>query len=83
LGQVDTVYKLGADSDVWKSVGRLYNPRSHHASVALPNGGVFVFGDPYVRSEAEVFRNGTSTQLTVSHAARAFPAAVHVKQPVC
>lgn len=84
LGQVDTVYKLGGDNN-WKSIGRLNRPRSHHASVPLPNGNVFVFGDPYVSSQAELWSNSTTTSqgLSVRHGARAFPAAVYLNKPVC
>ena len=63
LGQVDTVYHLGRNAEKWTSISRLGRPRSHHASVLLPNNQVFVFGDPYVASKAEIWSEESQTEL--------------------
>ena len=63
LGQVDTVYHLGRDADKWTSISRLGRPRSHHASVLLPTNQVFVFGDPYVASKAEIWSSENKYEL--------------------
>ena len=63
LGQVDTVYHLGRDADTWTSISRLGRPRSHHASVLLPTNQVFVFGDPYVASKAEIWSSTGKHEL--------------------
>ena len=66
LGQVDTVYRLAENEQNWRAVGRLDRPRSHHASVPVPGGRVFIFGDPYVASRAEIWSNSTAQSRELS-----------------
>ena len=66
LGQVDTVYRLAENEQNWKAIGRLDRPRSHHASVPVPGGRVFIFGDPYVASRAEIWSNSTVNSRELS-----------------
>ena len=62
LGQSDRVFRLGRNAKIWEEVQSLRRSRSHHASVALPNGAIMLMGDPYAIAPVELYTN-SSTQL--------------------
>lgn len=66
LGQSDRVFRLSKNAPLWEVITRLKSSRSHHASVALPNGAIMLIGDPYVTAKVELYSNSTSIQLSGS-----------------
>ena len=66
LGQSDRVFRLGKIDNVWEEVAQLISPRSHHASVSLPNGGIMLMGDPYSIANVELYRTNSTTNAVLS-----------------
>ena len=64
MGQSPQVYMLGKDAEKWSTMPPLMRPRSHHASVALPNGGIFIVGDGFTFSPVQIYRNNQTETLS-------------------
>jgi hypothetical protein len=89
FGRTDSVYTLQRGATKWKKILPLSFPRSHHASVLLPNNRVALLGDPYGVVEMEIYdlTNSTSPRTSlvknIYFKQRAFPAALYLNKPVC
>ena len=64
MGQSAQVYRLAKNAIKWTTMPPLLRPRSHHASVALANGGIFLVGDPYSVAPVQIYANNQTETLS-------------------